>query len=183
MHSSQPGQSRCDMCDPSPIPGKKLECTKRTYVFISHSVSKHMEYFTSKQRCWCVHRIGLQVSAFQQQYSDSEDSFTLALQLCNQTTGVSGAGRPSPISLFSHNRGSSSQPPNVSSSSVAALTVPPWQQPQTRFTDGPLKRQCSWSGGVWGRVLFPVIVRAPDVRGRVKLTDSQFCEMTQGSGT
>lgn len=106
-----------------------------------------MEYFTSKQRCWCVHWISLKVSAFQQQYSDSEDSFTLGLQLCNQTTGVSGAGRPSPISLFSHNCGSCSQRPNVSSSSVAALTVPPWQQPQTRFTDGPLKRQCSWSRG------------------------------------
>lgn len=63
-----------------------------------------MEYFTCKQRCWCVHCISLKVSAFQQQYSDSEGSFTLSLQLCNQTTGVSGAGRPSLISLFSHYR-------------------------------------------------------------------------------
>lgn len=34
---------------------------------------------------------------------------------------------------------------NVSFSPAAALTVPPRQQPQARFTDGPLEWQPSWS--------------------------------------
>lgn len=121
-----------------------------------------MDYFTCKQRCWCVHSISLKVSAINSRIVILKAALLWVFNyVTRQRGGVSGAGQPSVISLFSHNRWSSSRRPNVCSSSVAALTVPPWQQPQTRFTDGPLKRQCSWSGGVRGRELLPVTVTVP----------------------
>ena len=55
---------------------------------------------------------------------------------------VSPADRPS-VCPISHD-GWSARNHQMSSSSTAVLVVPPWQQPQPRLTDGPLKRQCTW---------------------------------------
>ena len=55
---------------------------------------------------------------------------------------VSPADRPS-VCPISHD-GWSACNHQMSSSSTAVLVVPPWQQPQPRLTDGPLKRQCTW---------------------------------------
>lgn len=49
----------------------------------------------------------------------------------------------------------------MSSSSTAVLVVPPWQQPQPRLTDGPLKRQCTWSGFCFQSVGFLFGVTVP----------------------
>lgn len=78
-------------------------------------------------------------------------------------------------------------PRAVSSSTTAVLIVPPWQQPQPWFTDGPLKQQCSWSRWTWSymcsalRVLCSVfshlggLVVGSELCLHVKPLDSQCC--------
>lgn len=102
--------------------------TKRTRVSVSHSVNKHYKYFTRKQRCWCE-APGL--------------ASAVETQRAAAATRLSVSGR-----MFRSQSVHSKHPPTprtVSSSSAAALAVPPRQQPQAWFTDGPLERQRSWS--------------------------------------
>lgn len=70
----------------------------------------------------------------------SERSSTLPLDFSAETTGVRVSSWAAVVSLISHG-GVSVPGACTSAPRSASLTVPPWQQPQARLTDGPLKQQ------------------------------------------